>query len=108
MLEWLQDGIHLIAEDERQLVLRGCGVERVVDRRFKTVKTRGKVVARFEDIRSIDITRRFEDEGTIVWRVALNLGWLSTVKIGQTTDEVQASIAAARLCSFTGKEVRSL
>jgi hypothetical protein len=100
--------IEIVAEDERQLVLR-CGARHVVlNRRYKTVKADDHVLARFGDIQFVDIAYQPGDEQADAWRVCLNLGGCTAVDIGTTTDDVSASIAAAHLGTFTGKTVRTL
>jgi hypothetical protein len=100
----------IIEQDEMRMVVESGGKQIVVNKRYRSVKTGAKVLALFDKIRFIDITyHEAIDYGEVdTWTVTLNLNWRSSVKIGRTEDEADASIVAARLGTMTGKKVRAL
>ena len=100
--------IVIASEDARQLELQSSDRNTVINTRYQTVKTGTNLLARFDEIKSIDITRHSSDDEPDSWLVSLNLSWFSSVNIGRTTDDTNASIVAARISTFTGKRVRSL
>lgn len=98
--------IELHEPDGVQLVLLSDGREVVVNKRFRTVKCRGDVLARFDEIQSIELRCQSDgDHGEAYWVVRLRISWLSSVQVGRTSDRVEASIVGARLSTFTGKRV---
>lgn len=97
--------IELHEPDETRLVLVSDGREVVVNKRFRTVKCRGDVLARFDEIQSIELRCQSDGDGPGYWVVRLRISWLSSVQVGRTSDRVEASIVGARLSTFTGKRV---
>lgn len=95
----------VVDHTDQRLVIRSGHVEFVVDRNVGTVARAGREVARIDAIRSIDIARIKDDDGPERWTVSLYLLWFSRVRIGSTTDDVDASIVAAHLSTITGKKV---
>jgi hypothetical protein len=80
-----------------------------VDRRRKAVLRGGRVLARCADIRSIDVQHvRADEDRPEHWRVSLGVGFFSGATIGTTRDDVEASIAAARLSTVLAVKVRAL
>jgi hypothetical protein len=100
--------IEILQHDDRLLVLKSGNRSVIADNRFQTVKTGESVLARFDAIKSIDITVNNNDDGPPLWLISLNLNWHSSVKIGESSDSTEASIVAAHLSTITGKKVRSL
>ena len=78
------------------------------DRRRKVVLRGGRVLARFADIESVDVTHVIDDDRPECWKVGFSTGMFSSVEIGRTRDDVEASIAAARVATVAGVQVRSL
>jgi hypothetical protein len=95
----------LVDHTDKRLVIRSGTVELVVDRQVGTVARAGRKVASIEAIRSIDIARSDEEDGPERWSVSLYISWFSRVHIGDTYDDVNASIIAAHLSTITGKKV---
>jgi hypothetical protein len=103
--------MEIVSQDESTLVLRSGSRTTTIDKRRRVVASGGKILARFDAIKSVDITRQGGDEGdwqSEQWYVSLNLGWFSSISIGCTADQTEASIAGARLSTYTGKKVRAL
>lgn len=102
--------LEIVQQDDVSLVLNGNGRQIVFNKRFGTVKSGTKVLARFDAIQTIDVTHHGPgDDRPESWSVRLNLkGWFASVAIGDTHDDVSASIVAARISRCTDKKVRSL
>jgi hypothetical protein len=100
--------IEILEETDTQLILQSSSRHTVLNKRYGTVKSRSQTLARFDEIKCIDINYQAPDEGPATWTVSLNLSWCAAITIGETDDSTDASIIAARLSSFTGKQVRSL
>ena len=101
-------GIEIVEQDDTRLVLRAVGREIVVNKRYRTVKSGQKVLARFDSIRAIEVAREHGDDGPETWKVSLYLSWWSRVHIGWTDDATDASIVGAHLSTVTGKKVIAL
>lgn len=99
--------LDIVHDDERSLVLRTRRREIAVDRRYGTVKTGSRVLARFADVKCIELRGLRDRSGeSVVWSVSLRLGWFRHIGIGMSHDDVHASIVAARLSTLTGRPVR--
>jgi len=103
--------IRILQDDGRVLVLDCRGRELRLDRRFGTVKSGSRVLARFSEIRAIVVSHsrlggaHVREEMPELWTVTLSLGWFSRVHVGRTHDDAEASVVAARIASLTGKPV---
>ncbi len=97
--------IEIVAQDEVRLVLRSLGRELVANKRFGTVKTEERILARFDAIQWIEVARERNDDAPETWKVSLCVSWLSRVQIGRTNDALEASLVGARLSTITGKKV---
>jgi hypothetical protein len=102
--------LRIVQNDEALLVLNSNDREIVFNKRFRTVKSGTKVLAQFDAIQTIDVTHhRADDDKPESWSVRLNVkGWFASVTLGDTNDDAEASIVAARVSRFTDKRVRSL
>ena len=102
--------IEIQQEGDSRLVLKSGQKQFIINKRLSTVMSRNRVLARFDAIETIDIVHHYSSEGSREnWAIRLNLkGWFSSVYIGITYDAVDASIVAARISAWTGKNVRSL
>lgn len=106
----LSDVIEVIGQDDVRLVLKANGREIIVNKRYGTVMSGSRLLARTAAIRSIDIKYcRSTNNGSLIewWVVRLHLTWYSSIRIGSTKTQVDAAIAAANLGTATGKKVRS-
>jgi len=96
---------------ESELILAHGRRSIVVNRRFGTVKSGTSMLTRFDEIKSIDITHHRRDRNRNrpeYWSICLNVSWYSSVQVGRTLDETEASIVGAQLSRYTKKKVRSL
>jgi hypothetical protein len=102
--------LELLDSDENRLRVRSQGEEIVADRRLGLVRRGATTLARFDQIRSIDLRHHPAGNGDEPehWSVSLHLSWYSQVFVGRTTDDAEASIVAAHLSTLTGHRVLSL
>lgn len=68
-----------------------------VDHRHRTLSFNGRVLARFADIRSVQVREEATDGVSGHWSIWAQVGPMSRVRIGDTDDDVHASTVAARL-----------
>jgi hypothetical protein len=95
--------------DEWRTEFHWRGLPLTFDRRRKLVLCGGRVLARYADIKSVDVEHRCrDDERPEYWKVSLSTGMFSGVQIGTTRNDVEASIAAARIATIAEVKVRSL
>jgi hypothetical protein len=100
--------LELVDSDENRMLVRSQGEDIVADRRLRVVRRGATTLARFEQIRSIDIRRHTGSEEPEHWSVSLHLSWYAQVFLGKTLDATEASIVAAHLSTLTGARVLSL
>jgi hypothetical protein len=87
----------------------GSGAGAVIfDAKFKHVVKRAKKVLDFAHIDHIEVSRHCDDDDGDYWKVSLYVNFWRRLTVGRTTDDTDASIAAARIAALTGKPVRSL
>ena len=99
--------LEIIQQDDNQLILKNNSRQFIVSKRYRTVKSGTRVLARFDAIETIDVAHLYGDDEPEYWSVRLNVkGSFLPVIIGHTLNDVDASIVAARISTFTGKKVR--
>jgi len=102
--------LEIVGQDDDQLILKNNSQQFVVSKRFANITSGAHVIARFDDIDSVGIARhRTSDKAPAYWAVTLCMkGSAPPVTIGTSLDDVDASIVAARISTYTGKMVRAL
>jgi hypothetical protein len=101
--------LEIVQQDDNQLILKNNSRQFIISKRYRTVKSGTRVLARFEAIETIDVRHHPSIDEPEYWSVRLNVkGSFFPVTIGHTCGDVDASIVAARISTFTGKKVRSL
>ena len=98
----------LRALDENRTEFVWQGPPFIFDRSMKTVSRSGEVVATFDVLRCIGISEHQGDESPRSWSVFLDIGVFRNIRIGNTKDQTDASMAAAHIATATGKRVRVL
>lgn len=107
---WSEYSLDIALHDENTLQINAGSRLIEFKLRSRSVWQEHRRLARFDDIRSIDLIHyTATSDRPEYWKVALKLnGWFRTVAIGKALSDVDASITAARISSITGKPVRSL
>ncbi|SFN18210.1 hypothetical protein [Variovorax sp. OV329] len=77
-----------------------------VDHRHRTLSRNGRVLARFVDIKSVQVREEATDGLSGHWSIWALLGPMNRVKIGDTDDDVHASTVAARLSASVVSQSR--
>jgi len=89
-----------------RLLLRHGFTETVFDRNYRVVLRGGRVIEKFDAIRCLEVKQVASDESATYWEVRLGRSAGSSLLVGASTDDVEASVAAARISSMVGQPVR--
>jgi hypothetical protein len=92
--------------DENRTQFHWQGPPLLFDSHAKTISRSGRVLAQYDAVRSISISKEEEDGETVSCSVAIDLGPLRRIVVGTCDDSVDASIAAAHIAGVIGKQVR--
>lgn len=97
----------VLSESADELTIRGSFQALTLNRKTKSVSNVRGVLCRFDQVRHISVADVYAHEGRTNGRyaVSLSLGGLSSIALGESNDQVDASIAAAKLSTWTGKPV---
>ena len=87
------------------LELRYGSLNTVFDGTRSQITQNGKLAAAFPLVDRIELHRPPRQEGTTNWFITIHVAGARSVEVGQTTDDVHASMVAARIASITRKEV---
>ena len=96
-----QPELRRLNDDQAELCWQGRPF--LFDRRAKTVSRAGKVLARYDAVRSIGISTHRESD---TWSVILDVGSLRNIVVGTAREQADASIAAAHIARVMDKQVR--
>lgn len=107
---WLGNrSIEILELSENRLVLLSGFTRVIVDKRRGEVAVGKRVKVKFSSIQSIDVVhRKANSDRPERWAVRLHVNWHSSPVVGEASDSTDASIAAARIATFTAKPVRAL
>lgn len=100
--------IEIVEDKQDRLVLSVNTRHVIADKISRLVSAAGRTVASFEAIQSIEVQHCRNGKRLEWWVVSLRLLSERRLRIGRTSDEVQASIAAAHLGTILGKDVRAV
>jgi hypothetical protein len=92
--------------DETRTEFVWKGPPLLFDRVKKTVSRSGTVLATFDALKWIGISEHRSYESPRSWSVFLQIGVVRNIRIGNTEDQTDASLAAAHIATITGKQVR--
>lgn len=97
----------VLSESADELVIRGSVQALIVNRRTKTVSNLKRVLCSFDRIKCIRIycSGANNDGYKPGYSVSLSLGVFSSIDLGESSDASSASSAAAKLSTWTGKDV---
>lgn len=101
--------LQILQLDEWRLMIQGSHSVLCFDRRRRAVTNAGRVVVAFGAINQVVVEHhRDSDDRPEHWSVDLHVkGWFSDVCVGWTFDDVDASIAAARISEFIDRPVKA-
>lgn len=100
------DDFEVLAESDDELVIRGSMQALVVNRQTRTISNPKRVLCSFEQIKCIRIhCAGAISDGCKPYSVSISLGAFSSISLGDSTDATSASIAAAKLSTWTSKDV---
>ncbi|MBB2487782.1 hypothetical protein H5407_21305 [Mitsuaria sp. WAJ17] len=101
--------LEILQSDEWRLVIQGGHSQLCFDRRRQAVTNAGRVVVAFESIVQVVVRHhRGSDDAPERWSVALQVnGWFADISVGSSADDVDASIAAARIATHVGRPVKA-
>ncbi len=108
LLDWLRQvqTIEVSAASPDRLTVLHRRTRTEFDAHSRRITQGDVLVATFDVLRHVEISRRAGREGPDVWAVTLSLSGLRSVQVGVSTEDVQASIAAARISTITGRPVK--
>jgi len=94
-------------EDSRVEFLRkGRSVQ--FDQRRRLIVHEGRVLGSFDKVLSVDVERSTDEDRPDQWTVLLRFSEGANLFLGSTTEDVDASIAAAKVATVVGAKVRSV
>ena len=102
------DEIEIINESENELAVRGSDRVLILDRGRRTISGLHSKIATYDQVRHILIHQQLNSMGDAHmgrYSVALSLGILKSIHVGHTNSQINASILAAKLSTWTGKPV---
>lgn len=97
----------ILDESEDELIIRGSVQALVVNRRTRTISNLKRVLCSFDRIKCIRIhySGANNDGYKPGYSVSLSLGVFSSICLGESADPSNASTAAAKLSTWTSKNV---
>lgn len=103
------DEIEIIQESENELTVRGSDGVLILDRGRHTISSLHSKIATYDQVRHILIHQQLNsmgDAGMGRYSVILSLGIFNkSIHVGHTNSQINASIVAAKLSTWTGKPV---
>ncbi|WP_265948949.1 hypothetical protein [Dechloromonas sp. A34] len=102
------DEIEIIHESENELTVRGSDRVLILDRGHRTISGLHSKIAPYDQVRHILIHQQLnstDDAGMGRYSVVLSLGIMKSIHVGHTNSQINASIVAAKLSTWTGKPV---
>lgn len=102
------DEIEIIQESENELTVRGSDRVLILDRGRRTISSLYSKIATYDQVRHILIHQQLNSMGDSDmgrYSVVLSLGTFKSIHVGHTNSQINASIVAAKLSTWTGKHV---
>lgn len=94
--------LEVVDEGPNRLELESNRGRFVFDARRRVVSRNGRPLAKFEQIKFIDLTCEKETMEHTEWRVDLYLSMIRRIRIGECRDEALVSAIGAKLVELTG------
>lgn len=106
-------GLHIRLDSPARLVIESRWLwttrTHTFDAARRVVLRDGRVLARFDQLHSVDVRTLHDDSGHVAgYAIALHRGWFDNLHLGSTPDDAEASIVAARISTITGLKVLAL
>ena len=100
--------LEIVEDGPERLVVKSTRGELTFDPVRRKVLHKERVLSRFDEIKSSDLTRMTSRRRNTGWWIWVSRERRSRTYIGRTTDDVQACIVAAQLARVTGKPSRAV
>lgn len=101
--------MEVLTESDEELVVRGNERVLILNRKRATISGIHSTITTFEKVRNVRIEHiRDHDSGRDSYSVCLALGTFSSVCLGSSDSQFEASTIAAKLGRWTGKDVVAL
>jgi hypothetical protein len=107
-LLWLGDSLEILEEAPDRLVVKSARGRFAFDQARQAVLRKNRILASFDEIKSIDLKTVRIDRNNYHWSLWLSRDRRSRIYIGRTIDDVQASIVAAHISKMTGRPVAAI
>lgn len=107
-LEILPPFLEVENESSRSFTIASKSGRTTFDHRRRVIRRDGKMVAAYRDVKTVDIKVSKSGGGGQRWVVSLYISFFRRVRIGESRDDVTASIIAARIATALNCEVLSL
>ena len=98
------EGIHC-SDAAGKFIVTSRVAETVFHTRRRVVMRGRRVIAKFSDIQAVDIRAIRDEDRPKSWSVSLRTSFIGAINIGNTFDDVEASILGARLSEVLGVQV---
>jgi hypothetical protein len=109
IMDMLYPTIEIIADHDRSLIVKSEKGTTEFNKIRRIVQSGSNKLTPFKAIKSIDITYKAStSDRPERWIVSLNLNWYSSIRVGTTCSQVDASIIGAHISTATGIKVRAL
>jgi hypothetical protein len=102
---WYGDALDIIEDTPQRLVVKSARGRFTFDQARRAVLKKDRLLARFDEIEQIELETVTIDSNKQHWSLRLGRERRSSIYIGRTIDDVQASIVAAHIGTVTGKPV---
>jgi len=107
-VEILHPFLEVEGESSRSFTIASKSGRTTFDHRRRSIHQDGKVVAAYGDVKTVNIKSSQRRGGERRWVVSLYIGIFRRVRIGESQDDVTASIIAAKVATALNCEVLSL
>jgi hypothetical protein len=104
-LLWYGDSLDILEDTPERLVVKSARGRFTFDRLRRAVLRKHRILTAFDEIESIDLETVPIDTHRCCWSLSLNRERGSSIYVGRTIDDAQASIVAAHIATVTGKPV---
>ena len=99
--------MEVLQETDDELMVRGSERVLLINRKKKSISGIHSILTTFSKVQHIRITEIAEADSSeaLSYSVSLVLGMFSSICLGYTSSQIDASVMAAKLSTWIGKEV---